>query len=229
MLPRDARRNSTLKPQVAVVQDARLFLEAMNDALIKSPVAPRTDWIEWCQERVRKYPVVRQHQRESVLLNPYHFTEILFELLEEGDVIACGDGMASVVPFQAARVEEHQRLFTNAGSASMGYDVPAAVGAAIAQARLGKTTRPVICIAGDGSFQMNIQELQTIVHERLPIKLIVLNNGGYLSIRTTQKNYFGGNLVGEGPTSGVSFPDPVSIWPRRIGRHSGCKEYRLPA
>ena len=105
----------------------------MNKALIKSPVAPRTDWIEWCQERVRKYPVVQQHQRESVLLNPYHFTEILFDLLEEGDVIACGDGMASVVPFQAARVKEHQRLFTNAGSASMGYDVPAAVGAAIAQ------------------------------------------------------------------------------------------------
>jgi len=204
-------RKPTLKPQIAVVQDAKLFLEAMNDALIKCPVAPRTVWIDWCQERVKKYPVVRQHQRESVLLNPYHFTEILFESLEDGDVIACGDGMASVVPFQAARVKEHQRLFTNAGSASMGYDVPAAVGAAIAQARLGKTTRPVICIAGDGSLQMNIQELQTIVHERLPIKLIVFNNGGYLSIRTTQNNYFGGNLVGEGPTSGVSFPDPVRL------------------
>ena len=204
-------RKPTLKPQIAVVQDAKLFLEAMNDALIKCPVAPRTVWIDWCQERVKKYPVVRQHQRESVLLNPYRFTEILFELLEDGDVIACGDGMASVVPFQAARVKEHQRLFTNAGSASMGYDVPAAVGAAIAQARLGKTTRPVICIAGDGSLQMNIQELQTIVHERLPIKLIVFNNGGYLSIRTTQNNYFGGNLVGEGPTSGVSFPDPVRL------------------
>jgi acetolactate synthase-1/2/3 large subunit len=200
----------TLKPQMAVVQDAKAFLEAMNEALKKSPVAPRTEWIAWCQERVRKYPVVQPRQREGELLNPYHFTEILFDVLEEGDVIACGDGMASVVPFQAARVKERQRLFTNAGSASMGYDLPAGVGAAVATARMDGGRR-VICIAGDGSLQMNIQELQTMVHNQLPVKVIVYNNGGYLSIRTTQNNFFGGNLVGEGPTSGVSFPDPVKV------------------
>jgi acetolactate synthase-1/2/3 large subunit len=88
----------------------------------------------------------------------------------------------------------------------MGYDLPAAVGAAVA--RDGKR---VICLAGDGSLQLNIQELQTIVHHRLPIKLFVLNNNGYLSIRSTQMNFFGGNLVGEGPRSGVSFPDPVRL------------------
>jgi acetolactate synthase-1/2/3 large subunit len=200
----------TLRPQMAVVQDAKVFLEAMNEALKKSPVAPRLEWNAWCQERVKRYPVVQQRQRDAEMLNPYHFTEILFDVLEEGDVIACGDGMASVVPFQAARVKEGQKLFTNAGSASMGYDLPAGVGAAVATARMDGGRR-VICIAGDGSLQMNIQELQTVVHNRLPVKVIVYNNGGYLSIRTTQNNFFGGNLVGEGPTSGVSFPDPVKV------------------
>jgi acetolactate synthase-1/2/3 large subunit len=200
----------TLKPQMALQQDAKAFLEAMNLALKKSPVAPRTEWNAWCQERVRKYPVVQQSQRDAELLNPYHFTEILFGVLQEGDVIACGDGMASVVPFQAAQVKEGQRLFTNAGSASMGYDLPASVGAAVANAEINGGRR-VICLAGDGSLQMNIQELQTVVHHQLPVKVIVYNNNGYLSIRTTQNNFFGGNLVGEGPTSGVSFPDPVKL------------------
>ncbi len=200
----------TLKPQMAIVQDARVFLEAMNLELSVHPVERRSEWIAWCQDRVKKYPVVQPHQRSTEMLNPYHFTEILFDVLQEGDVIACADGMASVVPFQAARVKENQRLFTNAGSASMGYDLPAAIGAAVATARIQNGHR-VICIAGDGSLQMNIQELQTIVHRKLPVKVIVLNNGGYLSIRTTQNNFFGGNLVGEGPNSGVSFPDVVKV------------------
>ena len=200
----------TLKPQMAVLQDAKAFLDAINEALKKNPVPPRTEWNTWCQQRVRKYPVVQQAQRDAQLLNPYHFTEILFDVLEENDVIACGDGMASVVPFQAARVKEGQRLFTNAGSASMGYDLPASVGAAVANTEINGGRR-VICLAGDGSLQMNIQELQTVVHHQLPVKVIVYNNNGYLSIRTTQNNFFGGNLVGEGPTSGVSFPDPVRL------------------
>lgn len=87
----------------------------------------------------------------------------------------------------------------------MGYDLPAAVGAAVA--RGGKR---VICLAGDGSVQLNIQELQTLAHTRLPVKLLILNNGGYLSIRQTQSNFFG-HLVGVGPESGISFPDYVRV------------------
>jgi acetolactate synthase-1/2/3 large subunit len=103
------------------------------------------------------------------------------------------------------RLKEGQRLISNSGSASMGYDLPAAIGAALA--RPGKR---VICLAGDGSIQMNIQELQTAVHHDLPIKIFVLNNSGYLSMRMTQSGFFG-RLVGEGNTSGVSFPDMVKI------------------
>jgi acetolactate synthase-1/2/3 large subunit len=129
----------------------------------------------------------------------------LFKCLDKDDVIVCGDGMACVVTFQSAIIQKGQKLFSNSGSASMGYDLPAAVGAAIAQQ--GKR---VICFAGDGSLQMNIQELQTVVHHQLPIKIFVLNNGGYLSIRATQINFFG-KLVGESSQSGVSFPDIVKV------------------
>ena len=93
---------------------------------------------------------------------------------------------------------KNQRLISNSGSASMGYDLPAAIGAAFA--RPGKR---VICIAGDGSIQMNIQELQTVVHHHLPVKIFVLNNSGYLSMRMTQSGFFG-RLTGESASSGAS-------------------------
>ena len=128
-------------------------------------------------------------------------------------MIVCANASACIVPFQTADLKKGQRLISNSGSASMGYDLPAAIGAAIA--REGKR---VICLAGDGSIQLNIQELQTIVHHRLPIKIFVLNNRGYLSIRITQKNFFG-EFIGESPDSGTSFPDIVQI----------AAAYRLPA
>jgi acetolactate synthase I/II/III large subunit len=117
----------------------------------------------------------------------------------------CGDATACIVTFQTARIKERQQLFSNSGSASMGYDLPAAIGAAVA--RGGKR---VICLAGDGSLQLNVQELQTLAHHRWPVKLFVLSNGGYLSIRQTQSSFFG-LAVGAGPESGVSFPDYVKV------------------
>lgn len=103
------------------------------------------------------------------------------------------------------RLQKNQRLISNSGSASMGYDLPAAIGAAFA--RPGER---VICIAGDGSIQMNIQELQTIVHHHLPLKIFVLNNSGYLSMRVTQSGFFG-RLTGESASSGASLPDIVKV------------------
>ncbi|SIO55170.1 acetolactate synthase-1/2/3 large subunit [Singulisphaera sp. GP187] len=194
----------TVKPDLPIHSDAAVFLEELGCELAASghDAANHAAWLEWCKERVRKYPVVLPKHREfQGAINPYHFIEVLFEHLADDDVVACGDATACIVPFQAAKLKLGQRLFSNSGSASMGFDLPAAIGAAVA--REGKR---VICLAGDGSIQMNVQELQTVVHNRLPIKIFVLSNGGYLSIRTTQKNFFG-NLVGEGPTSGVSFPD----------------------
>jgi acetolactate synthase-1/2/3 large subunit len=117
-------------------------------------------------------------------------------------VIVTGNGSACVMSFQAAKLKKGQRLFTNSGDASMGYDLPAAIGASIA---LGG--KRVICLAGDGSLMMNLQELQTLVGLHLPVKVIILSNDGYHSIRQTQKAYFSDNLFGIGPSDGVSLPD----------------------
>jgi len=126
-------------------------------------------------------------------------------MLGPDDAVVCGNATACIVSFQVLRLQKDQRLFSNSGSASMGYDLPAAVGAAVA--RDGKR---VICLAGDGSLQLNIQELATVAHNRLPVKLFVLNNGGYMSIRSTQSNFFK-KLVGEGPESGVAFPEYTKV------------------
>jgi len=134
-------------------------------------------------------------------VNPYVFIEALFKQLPPGENIVTGDGTACVVTFQAAELKRGQRLYHNSGCAPMGYDLPGAIGACLATNR-GR----IICLAGDGSIQMNLQELQTIVTHRLPIKIFVLNNQGYHSIRQTQQNYFPDNIVGCGTESGLEFP-----------------------
>jgi acetolactate synthase-1/2/3 large subunit len=128
--------------------------------------------------------------------------QTLTEVLDEGAIVVTGNGTASVALFQAGIVKERQRTLWNSGCASMGYDLPAAVGACV-----GSAGNPVVCLAGDGSLQMNIQELQTLSHHRFPIKLFVLNNGGYVSIRQTQDSFFESRHVACGPSSGVTFPD----------------------
>jgi acetolactate synthase-1/2/3 large subunit len=141
--------------------------------------------------------------------------DLLGDSLGSEDIVVCGNATACIVSFQALRLKMGQRLFSNSGSASMGYDLPAAIGAAFAH---GKR---VICLAGDGSIQMNIQELQTVVQHQLPVKIFVLDNNGYLSIRSTQNNFFG-RLVGESAQSGVSFPDMM-----RIADAYGIRSLRL--
>jgi acetolactate synthase-1/2/3 large subunit len=163
-------------------------------------------WLAWCRRLVDLYPPLRAEQRtEHPPINPYHFVERLFENLAADDVVVCGNASATIVPFQVARLQRGQRMFSNSGSASMGYDLPAAVGAAVA-----RRGRRVVCLAGDGSLQLNIQELQTVRHHQLPVKLFVMDNSGYLSIRSTQQNFFGAT-IGSGPADGVSFPDYAAV------------------
>jgi len=200
----------TVKPKVGIHCDARLFLEELDRQIDASGYdgSRFDDWVKWCRARVEKYKVVQPRHREfNGLVNPYHFLDVLYRKLESTDVTVCANGSACVITNQVAHIKKGQRLFCNSGSASMGFDLPAAIGASFASGH-GKR---IICIAGDGSIQMNLQELQTIVHHKLPIKIFVLNNNGYLSCRITQTNFFKGNYVGEGPTSGVSFPDIVKL------------------
>ena len=188
--------------------DAGRFLAALIDSLNADGYHRdrHAGWLAWCRELVQIYPPVREGQRAMVPpINPYHFVERLFEGLASDDVVVCGNASATIIPFQVARIRRGQRLFSNSGSASMGYDLPAAVGAAVAR-RGGR----VVCLAGDGSLQFNIQELQTIRHHQLPVKLFVMDNLGYMSIRSTQQNFFGATL-GSGPDDGVSFPDYTAL------------------
>jgi len=198
----------TVQPNLPVHCDLSVFLEELSGYLAWTDADRRvhSEWLKWCRERVSRYPGVLAQQRVAAgALNPYHFCEYLSRQLSEDDVVVCGNGSAFIVMFQAGVVRRGQRWFFNSGCASMGYDLPAAVGAAFA--RPGKR---VICMSGDGSIQLNIQELQTVAHHRLPVKIFVLNNSGYLSIRQTQQAFFG-RLVGESSTSGVSFPDMVKV------------------
>lgn len=190
------------------------FLDTMTSLLVAEPL-PRNpqhhDWLTWCRQRVETYPAVQARHRDyKGKINPYHFVEVLFQLLQEDDIVACGNASATIVPFQAAALKLGQRLFSNSGSASMGYDLPAAIGAYYGAISARGQQGRVICLAGDGSIMMNIQELQTIAYHRLPIKIFVLNNNGYLSIRTSQNAFFG-RVAGESPASGVSFPDFVQL------------------
>jgi len=161
------------------------------------------DWISWAHAVNQKYPAVLSEYRDKAMpINPYVFIESFFKGLKEDDQVVCGNGSACVMGFQAAVIKRKTRLFTNSGCAAMGYGFPAAIGACVAHG--GKR---VVCIDGDGSFQMNLQELQTVVYNRLNLKIIYLNNSGYHSIRQTQTNLFKGHpLVGVSDGNGLSFP-----------------------
>ncbi|MBI3073274.1 MAG: thiamine pyrophosphate-binding protein [Deltaproteobacteria bacterium] len=191
----------TVRPDLAIHADAGDFLRALLGRLDGVSFPAWGGWLEWCQARRNRYPVLRDQPQHDGRVHPYVFIDTLTRALPEGATLVSGDGTASVALFQAGFVKRGQRVFCNSGCAAMGYDLPAAIGAAVA---LGG--RDVVCLAGDGSLQLNIQELQTVAHHRLPIKLFVLSNQGYQSIRQTQETYFG-KFVGCSEESGLSFPN----------------------
>lgn len=192
----------TIRPDFPVHADAASLIRALLPLAPGEPSPRHAEWLRWCQERKERYPVVLAEYREKPgLTNPYCFVEELFRQLPDDAIVVTGDGTACITTFQAARLKRGQRLYSDGGCAPMGFDLPAAIGAAAAAGRR------VFCLAGDGSIQMNLQELQTIATHRFPVTVFVLNNQGYNSIRMTQKNFFPDNPVGAGPESGVGIPD----------------------
>lgn len=189
----------------AVVADVSDFLGAMERELQAQALPDYAPWRAWCRRMGVEFAVAREHRQvPGGPLNPYLVVDRIFRQLRDDDVVACGNASACILPFQIGSLKKSQRLFSNSGSASMGYDLPAAIGAAAA----GK--RRVVCFAGDGSLQMNIQELQTLKTAGSNVVVIVLNNGGYLSIWQTHENFFG-RVVGATPASGVDFPDFTAV------------------
>ena len=195
-------RKKTVKGDILVHSDAGIFMARLLEEIPKDFKVDKA-WLEWCQERKKKYPVVLDEYKKpsEQRVHPYHFMEELTSVLNEDAIVVAGNGTACVGLFQAGIVKDGQRMFWNSGCAAMGYDLPAAIGAALASGR------DVICLAGDGSIQMNLQELQTVRHYNLPVKIFILNNEGYHSIKMTQTSFFNGELMGCNAECGVSFPD----------------------
>lgn len=187
-----------------VVADAGNFLGNMEHGLKNVRLPNYVHWAAWCREIGQRFAVQKEHKQISgAPLNPYLIVNRVFQHMRPDDVVACGNASACILPFQIGQLQEGQRLFSNSGSASMGYDLPAAIGAAMADPT---GQRRVICFAGDGSLQMNIQELQTLKTSGANVIIVVLNNAGYLSIWQTHENFFG-RVIGATPATGVEFPD----------------------
>lgn len=193
----------TIRPDMMIHADVREFIDAVLQEEYVSPEFHKA-WATWCRELLERYPVVLEsyYTMNDTKINPYVFVDKLFEKLESNDRIICGNGSACVITFQAGKIKQGQRMFTNSGCAAMGYGLPAAVGVAVSD-----NSRRTICIDGDGSIMMNLQELATLSYNCLNIKLFIINNNGYHSIRQTQTNLFQPPFVGIDSECGLGFPD----------------------
>ena len=197
-------QKETVKPDMKINADLKDFLPIFYEEIsfYKSESNDHKEWLKWCDIRKKKYPIVLEEYWNNSKVNPYCFMDKLFDQLPEDQIVVSANGTACVTSFQAAFLRKGQRLWTNSGCATMGYDLPGAIGACKASGN-----KDVICLAGDGSIMMNLQELQTIIGNNLPIKIFILNNSGYVSMFQTQKNFFNGTEFGAGPKSGVNFPN----------------------
>lgn len=264
----DIDREELKKPSVhvdmAVHADAKDLLEALERVLEKQERSGKREqglpvftggeglrgmnWLETCRMWKKTYPVVQAKHLlpdETKEANVYALVQELSSRLKENQITVVGNGSACVAGGHAYIIKKGQRFITNSAVASMGYDLPAAIGACLAAAEpcpAAAESRPetaesmekkapletdIILLTGDGSIQMNLQELQTIIHHRMPIKIFLINNGGYHSIRQSQKNFFGDPLVGVGVDSGdLSFPDMEKLswaygYPYVSAHHNG--------
>lgn len=205
----------TIKPEIKFHSDAKDFILKALDLL---PVKEHNNWNIWTKQLKNKYPVLTEAGRiEHNPIEPYYFINKLTKHFDKNEVVVCGNGTAFLLPFQVGEVKDNQRYIWNSGDASMGYDLPAAIGACFANNK-----KNTVCLAGDGSIMMNLQELQTMIHYNLPIKLFILNNNGYISIQQTQKNFFEGRMTACTTESGVSIPDFI-----KLGNAFGIKSVKI--
>jgi len=196
----------TVTPYLKINADCKVFIERF-DKLLEGEKFDFAAWHSYCINLKNKYPAITEAPRvKPNPIEPYHFINILTKRFNENEVVVCANGTAFLLPFQVGEVKRNQRYIWNSGNASMGYDLPAAVGACVANKK-----QRTVCLAGDGSIMMNLQELQTIKQYNLPIKIFVLNNDGYISIQQTQNNFFEGRMTACTCSSGVTLPDFIEV------------------
>lgn len=198
-------KKPTLHVDMPIWADAKDFLTQLNSAITQEPVFQNRIWLDACQNWKKNYPVVqpKQWEENGRTANVYAFVHYLSSQLPENSLTAVSNGACCVVGHQTYVIKKDSRFANNSAVASMGYGLPAAIGTCIAGGRA-----ETICLEGDGSIMMNLQELQTIITNKLPIKIFLINNSGYHSIRITQSNLFSEHCkVGIGEESGdLSFP-----------------------
>lgn len=197
-------KKHTIHVDMPIWADAKDFLDKINSS-VDEKVNNNQDWLNTCQAWKKKYPVVleRHRQENGKTANVYAFIDYLSSQLPENTLTAVSNGACCVVGSQAYVIKKGSRFANNSAVASMGYGLPAAIGTCIGGGR-----KDTICLEGDGSIMMNLQELQTVLTNKLPIKIFLINNNGYHSIRITQTNLFSNHCkVGIGEESGdLSFP-----------------------
>lgn len=197
-------KKKIMRADFPVCADAAEFMKALLTEVKTTQISTKSKWVEQCNYWKEHYPVVQKRQyEEKGAVNVYAFIDKLSRMLPPKALTVVANGSASVVGSQTYYIKDQDRFIMNCALSSMGYGLPASIGACVANDR-----KSVVCIEGDGSIMMNLQELQTMVTNKLPIKLFVINNNGYHQVRLTQNNIFHNGLVGMGPESGdLGFPD----------------------
>ena len=204
-----------VRADLKVLGNAREFITRLNGALSRTAAGPwKKAWLTKCQSWRKKYPAVTEDMRRvKKYVNSYHFFDVLSGLMKKDDVLVTDQGATFFSFTVAFKNRPGQHAFTNGGFSPMGYGLPAAIGACF-----GHGEKRVVCVHGEGGLELNVQELQTVAHYRLPIKLFVFNNQGYLSIKHTQQAYFNGRFVGSDPRSGLSCAETSGL----------AKAYKIP-
>jgi len=186
-----------------ICADAGKFIKEMLVQVAKKPLPRPKEWIEWCAQTKSHFPWIGpEHKNKEGFINSYRFMDKLAPLMKPDQIVVTDMGTALLSGHQALPIKPPQRLLTSQGLGEMGFGLPGAIGASIA-----RNKGEVLCLNCDGGMMMNLQELQTIVHYQLPIKIVVFNNDGYLMIKHTQKAVLKGRYAGTDKRSGVSCPD----------------------
>jgi acetolactate synthase-1/2/3 large subunit len=190
---------------IKICDDVKKFIACLLDQLPAAGIREQASWTSRCRFWKEKYPVVLPEYEKEQPVNSYYFTQQLSALCDDKTAVLVDTGSCFHVACQAWKVKLGQRFLTTGGLSSMGY------WAAVIGACAANNYQNTIVITGDGSLQMNLQELATIKNLNKPIKIFILNNNGYLLIRQTQRNFMESRFFGEGPNTGVYCPDSIKI------------------
>lgn len=211
-------KKKTVKIDLLICSEAKYFMVNLLKKIKDKDLNFKNNWLEYCLNLKNKYvnnfPLWQDDKNK---INMYQAVSKISQYSDEGDIFTFDAGITAYVCTQTLKLKKNQRTIVPGATLTMGYNLPAIIGIWAAQLR-----SRIICITGDGSFQLNIHELQTIVHHKMPAKIFVINNQGYLAIRTTQKLFFEGRLIGEGKNSGVSFPQT-----QKIAKAYGIKFFKI--